>query len=72
MQYKLIGNNDTNNIIKTVLNNRSINEYNKYLNLYDNCYDNYSNLDNIDNAVGCFVKHFGRGDDVGILCDTDT
>lgn len=32
----------------------------------------YDHLDNINNAVECFVKHFERGDPVGILVDTDT
>lgn len=44
LKYKLIGNNDTTNILKTVLNNRGIENYNKYLALCDNCSDNWDNL----------------------------
>lgn len=72
MQYKLIGNNDTTNIIQSVLKHRGIDDYNTYLNLNSNDYDDYSNLDNIHDAVKCFTKHFENKDVISILCDTDT
>lgn len=71
MKYKLIGNNDTKNIIKQVLFNRGIANPTEYLSLDDSCINDYNNLDNIDKAVNCFEFHFERGDEVGILVDTD-
>ncbi len=73
MQYKLFENslNDKSQIIKTVLINRGIQNPQEYLNLSDDCINDYNDLDNIDEAVECFVSHFERGDEVGILVDTD-
>lgn len=72
MQYKLIGNNDTNNVIRTVLKNRGIDDWNKYINLNIIDDDEHKGLDNINEAVQCFVSHIERGSEVGILFDTDT
>lgn len=72
MRYKLIGNNDTSNIIQTVLQNRGIEDWKEYLNLNSVDPDEYLGLDNIDTAVECFNSHIERGNDVGILFDTDT
>lgn len=71
MKYKLIGNNDTNNIIEQVLLNRGIVNPIEYLSLDDSCINDYNNLDNIDKAVDCFEFHFERGDGIGILLDPD-
>lgn len=72
MRYKLIGNNDTSNIIQTVLQNRGIEDWKEYLNLNSIDPDEYIGLDNIDAAVECFTSHIERGSEVGILFDTDT
>jgi hypothetical protein len=72
LKYKLIGSNDTNNIIKTVLSNRGIKDWKRYLSLNSVDTDEYMGLDNIDAAVECFNSHIERGNDVGILFDTDT
>lgn len=72
MQYKLIGSNDTSNIIKTVLENRGITQWQEYINLNSINNEEYKGLDNIDKAVECFASHIERGSDVGILFDTDT
>ena len=72
MQYKLIGNNDTSNIIKTVLQNRGIDDWKGYSQLNSMNDEEYKGLDNINEAVECFVSHIERGSDVGILFDTDT
>ena len=72
MKYKLLGNNDTRNIIKTVLNNRGIDDYSKYLELSDNCADYWNNLDSIDEAVKCFDYHFCNKHRIAILSDTDS
>ena len=71
LKYKLIGNNDTTNILKTVLNNRGIENYNKYLALCDNCSYNWDNLNSIDEAVNCFDYHFCNKHKMAILSDTD-
>jgi single-stranded-DNA-specific exonuclease len=71
LKYKLTGNNDTTNILKTVLNNRGIENYNKYLALCDNCSDNWDNLNSIDEAVNCFDCHFYNKHKMAILSDTD-
>lgn len=71
MKYKLIGNNDTNNIIEQVLLNRGIVNPIEYLSLNDSCINDYNNLNNIDKAVDCFEFHFERGDGIGILVDPD-
>lgn len=71
LKYKLTGNNDTTNILKTVLNNRGIENYNKYLALCDNCSDDWNNLNFIDEAVKCFNYHFCNKHQMAILSDTD-
>lgn len=71
LKYRLTGNNDTTNILKTVLNNRGIEDYNKYLELCDNCSDDWHNLNSIDEAVKCFDYHFCNKHKVAILSDTD-
>lgn len=72
MRYRLIGNNDINNIIKTTLNNRGINDWHEYLNITKINDDEYNGLDNIEDAIKCFASHVERGSEVGILFDTDT
>ena len=72
LQYKLIGSNDTNHIIQTVLNNRGIDDWQEYLTLDSIDEEEYKGLDNIDQAIECFVSHIERGNEVGILFDTDT
>jgi single-stranded-DNA-specific exonuclease len=71
LKYKLTGNNDTTNILKTVLNNRGIENYNKYLALCDNCSDDWNNLDNVDDAVTYFNYHLSNHHSIAILQDTD-
>ena len=72
MQYKVVGSNDISNIIKTVLNNRGIDNWSEYIDLDSVDEDEHSKLDNIDMAVQCFASHIERGSDIGILFDTDT
>lgn len=69
--YKLIGNNDSSNVVETILNNRGINDVDRYLHLTENDIENYNDLDNIDEAIECFNNHFERGSKIGILVDTD-
>lgn len=71
MRYKLIGKNDKENLIEQVLLNRGIKNPEEYLSLDESCCNNYENLDNINEAVDCFTKHFERGDLIAILVDSD-
>ena len=74
LQYKLIEKslNDVSRPIETVLLNRGIRDYNKYINLTEDDIETYEHLDNINEAVECFVKHFDNYDTIAILSDTDT
>lgn len=73
MNYKLYEHslNDTTQVIETVLLNRGISDPKRYLNLDYSCCNEYENLNNIDDAVKCFDKHFERGDDIAVLVDCD-
>lgn len=72
MKYKLIGSNGTNNIIKTVLENRGIKDWNEYINLNAVDDEEYKGLNNVEKAVECLVSHIENKEDIAILCDTDT
>lgn len=73
MQYKLFENslNDKNQVLETVLLNRGIENPQEYLNLNESCINDYNNLNNINEAVECFEKHFERRDDIAVLVDCD-
>ena len=71
MRYKLIGSNDTENIIKTVLNNRGIDDWKSYLSLNEASRDTYHNLDNIEKAVEVFDYHYSNKHPMAILKDND-
>ena len=71
MKYKLIGSNDTNNIIATILSNRGVTNPQQYMNLSEDCICDWQDLNNIDEAINCFVKHFENKNDITILVDCD-
>lgn len=73
MQYRLYENadNDTSNVLKEVLKNRGINDYYTYLDLDESAVIPYQKLDNIENAVNLFMKHFNQKNKIGILVDSD-
>ena len=64
LKYRLIGSNDTSNIIKTVLNNRGIEDSNTYLNLTADVVQDYNNLSGMQDAVQCFTKHYEARDEI--------
>ena len=74
MKYELISGslNDISNPIKTVLLNRGIENYEHYLNLTEDDIEPWKHLDNINEAVECFAKHFDNFDTIAILSDVDT
>lgn len=71
LKYELIGSNNTSNIIETILRNRGILNPKEYINLSDKCICDWSDLDNIDDAVECFSKCFDNKDTITILVDCD-
>lgn len=73
MQYRLYknGNNNTSNVMKEVLKNRGIENYNTYLNLDDSVIIPYEKLDNIKEAVACFIKNYEKKNRITILVDSD-
>lgn len=71
MQYKLIGTNDTVNIIKTVLNNRGIEDADTYLHLTEGVVQDYNSLSGIQEAVQCFINHYNAHDKIVVMPDED-
>ena len=71
MKYRLIGTNDTSNVIKTVLNNRGIDNAEAYLNLTNNSVQDYDVLLNINEAVKCFANHYEAGNKIVVMPDED-
>lgn len=71
MQYKLIGSNDTDNIIATVLENRGVKDVDTYLNLTEHETYHYNDLTNMKAAVQCFVDHYEKKDKIVIMPDED-
>ena len=71
MRYELIGLNDTKNVIRTVLQNRGIEDYSGYISLQEASRSTYEDLDYIQEAVELFDKHFSAKHPVAILADND-
>ena len=73
MNYKLYENslNDTERVVETILRNRGINDPDTYLSLDSSFCNEYESLNNIQEAVECFDKHFEIKDDIAILVDCD-
>lgn len=73
MKYRLYksGHNDTSNVMKEVLHNRGIDDYNTYLNLDDSVVIPYEKLDNIHEAVDCFMKNYNNKQTITVLVDSD-
>lgn len=74
MIYKLIegSNNDKNNIITTVLQNRGIQNPNSYLHLDSSVVQDYNDLENMNTAVGCFISHYNKRDKIILIPDEDS
>ena len=73
MKYRFYknSNNDNTNVLETVLHNREIEDYKKYLNLDENVIIPYQRLENIEKAVEVFDKHYSKNNCIGIIPDSD-
>lgn len=71
MKYKLIGSNDTDNIIQTVLFNRGVLDSDTYLHLTESQTYHHNDLTNMQNAVQCFIGHYENKDKIVVMPDED-
>ena len=76
MNYKLYSNAkndylDSEKIFRQVLENRSVKNIDRYVNLDDGILHDYSLLNNIDLAVECLDKHIKDGGNISIIVDCD-
>ena len=73
LRYKLIEGsiNDIHNPIETVLKNRGIKDTKKYLNLDESVIQDYNDLDNMQEAVQCFIKHYEQRHKIIVMPDSD-
>lgn len=73
MNYRLIKNslNDIDNPKQTILLNRGIENWKRYLNLNEDCIHDFNLLKNIDKAVNCFIKHIENKSRIHIIVDSD-
>jgi single-stranded-DNA-specific exonuclease len=78
MKYKLIENDNTNNInfedinlIDKILLNRGIKNPQHFLNLSDEDLNSYKLLSNIDEAIKCLLSHLENNNKILILADPD-
>lgn len=73
MKYRLTKNslNDIDNPKQTILLNRGIGDWKRYLNLNKDCIHDYNLLKNIDKAASCFIKHIDNKSRIHIIVDSD-
>lgn len=74
MKYKIIGENNynANDLLYEILNNRGIQDIDKFLNIDDSVITDPYNFKNMDIAVKCLLKHLEEESNILIICDTDT
>lgn len=72
MKYKLYENHDINeDIVRQVLKNRGISDPQKYLNVNQNDILSGSLLDNMNDAIDLYMKHFNKKNKMAVLVDED-
>ena len=73
MKYELIQGslNDLRNPIETVLKNRGIKDVKQYLQLDESVVQYYNDLNNMPEAVQCFLKHYENKDKILVMPDED-
>lgn len=71
MRYELIGTNNADQIIETILNNRGVSDPNTYLHLTEAVVQDYNGLSNMQKAVQCFMEHYNAYDKIVVMPDED-
>lgn len=73
MKYRLIKDslNDEYNVQKTILLNRGVENWKEYLNINESCINDYSMLENIHEAVLCYISHLDSGSKIHVIVDPD-
>ena len=73
LKYRLIKGslNDEYNAQKTILLNRGVENWKEYLNIDESCINDYSMLDNIHEAVLCYISHLDSGSKIHVIVDPD-
>lgn len=73
MKYQLIGsNNFQGNITEEIFKNRNIDDFQTLLNVTKELEIDYNLLDNIDEAVECYIEHLDNNDYILYVIDPDT
>ena len=72
MQYKLYDSKkESSNVLKQILYNRGIDNVDTYLNLNKDVVSDYNLIENMEEAVFLFDKHFKEKNCIGIIPDSD-
>ena len=71
MKYKLIGTNDYRNPLKTLLQNRNVDDVNGYINMSEEVVIPYQNLANLDKAVETYKNHVEQNHNICVVVDPD-
>lgn len=71
MKYKITGNGDYSNPLKTFLENRGVKDVDGYINANENILIPYQNLDNIERAAQVYLNAVENKRTIGILTDSD-
>ena len=72
LKYKLMegADNDLKHIVRSYFNANNV-DMDEYMHIDESCINDYRNLDNIDTAVNCLIRHLDNGDTISILVDPD-
>jgi single-stranded-DNA-specific exonuclease len=72
LNYQLVGDNDyIFDVQGTILNNRGIDDIEKFMNLDDSVVHDYRLLRNIDKAIECLIEHIENQSKIFIMVDCD-
>ncbi|MDO7864796.1 DHH family phosphoesterase [Brochothrix thermosphacta] len=71
MKYELLGFNDTNNPIPTVLSNRGIDDYNGYVNIDETVKEDWELIHNMRKGVELLGHHIVQGNKIAVDIDPD-
>lgn len=71
MEFKILGENNLYDPIKTIFNNRGISDLHSFINCDEKSEIHYSKLKNIDKGVDCLLHHLEKGNHIFIQADSD-